>query len=390
MRTTKTRPLPPGGRRTSAGRVTITIPTQVNGHDKRLSQNKILPSEPRSYATVDEAWEGYKRVQDYLAQRVDRDQTMLGFWERWTDPEDWRWGQISGRSEDSQYIYASRTRAFVTRYATRPVASMTEQDVRDHMRAGGAPSQLSTIARFFRDAATEGLIVGNPAGVLGKDADRALTKRRKANRSDPPKIDAVNAMLEHATDPRYPRSFYGWLLTGTRTGMRGAELDGMEWEYVDGDVYHIEWQLHYRTSQKQRPKHDSRRPVRLDDDVLAEIERARPNGSPYIWLNPNTSDPWRHEARGELWEKEIAGTSLRDLVGGVTIYIATRHHWASHALNVLKITPYDASLLYGHSDGGKLLTDTYAKPDVMSALDAVRRATAVQPVDLSARRRRVA
>jgi hypothetical protein len=387
----KQRPLPPGGRRTSAGRVTITIPCEVGGEQRRLSQNKILPSEPRSYADVDEAWEGYQRVRDYLAQRVDRDQTMLGFWERWTDEDDWRWGHIAGRSADTLYVYKARTRAFVARFANRPVASMIEQDVRDYMRAGGMASQLPTIARFFKDAATEGLILANPAGELAREADKGMAKLRKAKASDPPKIAAVNRMLERATDPAYPRSLYAWLLTGTRTGMRGGELDGMEWEYVDGDVYHIEWQLHYRTNQLQRPKHDSRRPVRLDDDVLAEIERVRPNGSRYIWLNPNTCNPWRHDARREWWSKRIDGQpSLAALVGDVTPYVATRHHWASHALNVLGITPYAASLLYGHSDGGKLLTDTYAKPDVNAALDAVRAATATQPVDLAARRRRVA
>jgi integrase len=384
---------PPGSRYTSAGRITITIPCVVKGEATRLSQNKILPSEPRSYATAEEAHEGYQRVLAYLEQRVDRDQTVRGFWERWLDHDDARWGLLAKpkRGIDTRIIYESRTTAFVKMFEDRPMASLTDADVLAYQRSPHyAASQMVVISTFLRDAAQDKLRIGNPAKQIAKEAGDALRWRREQHRPKAPSLAQIEQALRHMKLHLdvYPRSLYGWFLTGARTGMRGGELDGMCFEYVDGDQYAVRYQLHYRTNELCLPKwvHVERdcRKVYLPADVLAEIREQRRERmandwqEPYIWLNTE-GGPWRHDARDKWWAKQVAGTSLRQICGDVPIYNATRHHWASHAVNVAGMSPYDASRLFGHKDGGKLIIERYVTHDADAAVDAARRVYASLP-----------
>jgi len=361
---------------------------------RRLSGHAILRTVPRSFDTLDEALEARKRVRDFLASTSDRHTTVRGFWERWTDPDDPRWGvKHSKRREDTYTIYASRTRAFVDAYGDRQIAAITPADVIRY-RATGADSQLPTISLFFKDAIKDGLLAVNPAADAGREAKSNANKRRELEREEreTPSRAVVDEMLTRATAPGYPRSFYGWLLTGVRTGLRGGELDGMQWEYLDGDVYRVRKQLHYRSGKLTAPKHNSFREILLPADVMAEIDAARERsiGSPFIWTN-SFGDPWRGDARERWWHWCVdGGPTLRSIVGGATMYQATRHHWADYALNTLLMPVPMIAKLYGHRDGGTTLLAHYASPDNDRAIAELRRAHAAQPSDLSARRRRAA
>jgi integrase len=386
--------LPPHARwNPSSGKITLLFKVEEDGRTRRLSQNAILKTEPRSYDTAEDARAGYERVRKFLESDVDRHTTLRAFWERWTNEDDWRWGlEMSGRSADSYVVYRSRTRPFMERYERRQIASMTEQDIRNYMAAGGKPSQLPTIALFFNDAIEEGLTTENPAIKLARSANRSATDRRRKTKlkTKPPGKVQIDAMLTRARTGPYPASLYGWLWTGTETGMRGGELDGMRWEFLQGDVYDLQQQLHYRSRTLEEPKHGSFRKVVLPSDLVEFIDTQRGNGSPYIWVN-SFAGPWSQDARERWWHWcHDGGASLRQTVGGATMYQATRHHWAWHALNVLKLPVPDIAHLYGHKDGGKTLLEHYADVDGDAARDALRAARAAQPVDLSARRRRSA
>jgi hypothetical protein len=380
---------PPRSRQTSSGNWTTQIELEEDGQLVRRSPNTILHTLPRSFATIEELWQGYNAAQAFLATRADHRATVAGFWARWTDPSDWRWGaDMTGRGTDTYAVYASKTRSFVGSYGDRQIAAITEADVREHMNGGGRAAHLLALKRFFADAESEGLHPGpNPAGELARVANRTANERRRKEkrRSRPPQRDVVDRMLAHATRPEYPRSFYGWLLTGVRTGLRSGELDGMTFAEVEGDEYKVRHQLHYRENELREPKHASYRRVQLPADVLAEIAAA-PRDSEYVWLNTGTL-PWREASRIKWWEKRVAGTSLREIVGGATIYQATRHHWADYALNVMEMRVENIATLYGHKDGGKTLLEFYADTDNDAALNAVRGARASEPVDLSQRRR---
>jgi integrase len=398
----KVEPQLPTGARVNAqsGRITLMITVEEGGTKRRLSQNRILPSEPRSYGNAAEACAGYARVIAYLEAEVDRAATVKGWWERWTNPDDKQWGakkiKCPHRGPHSHRIYAKNTKAFVLEYGNRPIASIVDADIK---RWAGHPnymvSGMTALSTMFNDAARAGLRSSeNPVTAYAKEAEAYLKQQRKDNRVDPPKLPVVERMLAHLRHPDYPPSLYGWFLVGIRTGARGAEIDGMQFEYVDQakGTYRIDWQLHDTSGVRERPKHDSRRTVLADPEILAEIEAQRwtaETDDGWIWLNGRRM-PWRHSSRREWWTKQVGGTSLAEICGGVTMYNATRHHWASWALNEGGMTPYQASILYGHSDGGKLLVDTYAHADNDAALEAARQANTTRPTRVDFTRKRAA
>lgn len=386
---------PENVRQLETGRFSLQFEVTEHGVTRRLSQSSILRSEPRSYATLDEALEGRARVRTFLATTADRHTTVLGFWERWTNERDWRWGsEFTGRGDETFETNRRKTAAFVKRYGDRQIASVSTEDVKAHMSTGVGVTQLQYISLFFRDAMREGLTQHNPADDLARTAARTARDRRlnHKRRTKPPTSDQIRAMLERAAEPAYPRSIYGWLLAGSETGMRAGELDAMEFANVDGDVYHITQQRHYRTNTLEDPKHESFRSVHLSDDLLAEIERVRSEDPRARWIWRNAyGEWWRPAARDKWWSWDgDGGPSLRSLVGDATMYQATRHHWAWHALNTLDISVQKIARLYGHQDGGKTLLAHYADVDNDAALESVRAARAAAPVDLSARRRRAA
>jgi integrase len=372
----------------------ISLQFTVDG--ERVSQRAILPDEPASYSTVAKAQEGVKHVLEHLSLEVDRRATVRGFYTRWSDVDDKQWGaygtECPNRSEHAIYTYASALRPFIESYGERAIATLNDADIRAYTQSAVyAPSHMTRIHTFLEDAETAGLRAGaNPAAKYARNAEAFLRGARERNEVNPPKLPEIDELLAHLSNSAYPRSLYGWFLCGSRTGMRGGELDGMQFEYVDFDActYQIDWQLHARTGVLDRPKHNSMRPVFLDDDVMAEIERMRERHVSADWIWTNTEgNPWRHTARNKWWRKTVAEQTAVSIVGDATMYNATRHHWASWAVNEGGMTPYQASILYGHSDGGKLISDTYAKPDEKAAIEAVKRANANRPASMTNRRR---
>lgn len=394
MRKRSTRGLPPGSRYTSAGRITITIPFVEGGERKRLSQNKIDPREPKSYGTPEEAMAGYLRVKAYLAERSPETATVGAFFAEWSDADHYYWGigGVKGRSEQTLGHYASRVRPFAECFSDRPLATITLADAEAWLDAGSPAYTLATISTMFHDAVTRRLIPAHPFARLANDVEDSLRKQRAKRRDDPPKRALVDAMLARLACPCFPLGLYGWALTGVRTGMRGGELDGMEWKFLHGNRYEIRWQWNHQLGRMTEPKHGSTRDLLLPPDVMDVIERIRAErvSERYIFTNTQGGH-WTHSPRAKWWEWcKDGGPSPRQIVGGATIYQATRHYWASWAVNEAGMSPFQVALLYGHKDGGKLITEVYAKPDheraMQSALDAWERANGL--VDLESERKR--
>jgi integrase len=377
--------MPPGARRTSSGRITITMRDRDG---QRRSHSKIKTDEPETYATVEEAVAGFARVKTFLASAVDYVETVGGFFDVWTDTEDPVWG-VGGsghrnRGEHGIATYASHLGAFVKRFKDTPVAHVTDAMLTKWEREEAVPlSAWPSVQTFFNDAAKAGLRTkgDNPTGDRASNAKAKMARAREQRKETVPYVSKpqVDAMLTHLKMPRYPRSLYGWMLTGVDTGMRGAEIDGMEWEYLDGDVYWVYWQLHAKTGRLEEPKHGSRRKLILTPRVLEEIERQRATTGAqadgrFIWTN-TSGDPWRQLARQKWWKKQVAGASLSEIVGERTMYEATRHHWASRVVNEGIMPLEQAADLYGHSDKGITLKNYYVgKAEEATLLDAMREA----------------
>jgi hypothetical protein len=376
--------LPPGARRTSSGRITITM---RDNDGNRRSHSKILTTEPATYATPAEAWEGYFRVKAYLAEKQSETTTLRAFWIKWTDV-DHHWNVERGRGESTVQTYEQRTRGFVEfkGYGEMQLDQFTGRHLDAFMENGGKLSQVGTISRIFMDAIGRGYLKTNPFATAAQNASNAITKQSRARREEnpPPKTPQIKCVLARLQMPMFPPSLYGWFRCATSNGMRGGEVDGMEFEFLDGDVYHIVYQWHAKLNKRTNCKHGSRRKLRLLPPVMREIEKLRGNGSRYIWADSNR-EHWTHNTRDYWWGWDRDGQpSPRQLAGGATIYSATRHYWASKALNELDLTPYQASLLYGHKDGGKLINEVYGHGDPEAAMRAAYEAqTRDEVIDLS-------
>jgi len=396
------RGLPPGGRTTSSGRITITFSVREDGETVRRSHSKVLPSEPTTYVDETAAWDGFNRVTAYLTEKVQRGVTVGEFWEAWTDPDHWRWGKIKRRQEQSMIRLRSATRAFVEGrpvpdsddridgHYSLPIEAITAEHIEGFMEKGGKPSNLNALATLFTDAIkSKARFAEHPCKELACESDKSERDRRKRERPDPPKQAAVTALLDRAAAAPFPPSIFGWLTVGTETGMRGGEIDAMDWEHYDRHTgrYVIEYQYNHALKRMSAPKHDSHRTLQFDDDLMEVVDSFWGEHPRWIFVN-SRAEHWCHETRDYWWNwSRDAGPSLAQLSGGKTIYNSTRHFWASRAVNVWKLPPYSAAILYGHKDGGKLLTETYVKPDNELAMQAALDAKRAQPVDLSAKRR---
>lgn len=383
--------LPTGARvNPQSNRVTLMFEVDEKGKTRRLSQNKILPTEPRSYSNDPaEVWAGHNRVTTFLASRIERGHTVRGFWEDWTNPDHHRWGIGSKRQESTLKTYRTRLRTFVDGHGDRPLLSIDERTIDKFMANGGRYSNLTALDTFFSDALKVGLIVKHPCRDMAREREAAERLRRQDTRPPVPDEDVLMALLDVAGRAPYPRSYWAWLYIGAETGMRGGELDAMKWEHLDGDRYYIAEQWNEKVQDWTVPKHRSFRTLRLSADALSVIEAMRPlaNGSEFIF-NTSLGSHWSHGSRIYWWERfKHEGLTLRDRVGGVSVYNATRHYWATMALNHWGIPIRRASTMFGHKDGGILMHKVYVRRDDEGDALAVQQALDARPRKLSAHRR---
>ena len=61
-------------------------------------------------------------------------------------------------------------------------------------------------------------------------------------------------------------------------------------------------------------------------------------------------------------------------LGNTSLYLATRHFYGWHALNVLELAPHVIALQLGHTDGGRLVRELYGHPDAALARKRTREA----------------
>lgn len=387
--------LPPGAVVLPSGRVTLQISITEAGRKHRVSPQQIDPREDPSYPN-DPAivWEAYNRIQRFLAHKVERGHTVKGFWEKWTDPDHHRWGIASGRTGSSIRTNKSSTRKFVELHANEPLLGITEKTIDKFMEdEGGLYSHLVKLDLFFSDAMKAKLIVEHPCRELARKREIAERERRARTRPPVPSELQVETFLEYASRPEYPLDLSGWLTIGVEHGMRPGEIDYMEWEYQEGDLYSIRWQwnTNERPRAKTPPKDDSFRTLGLSDRALEIIarQRQRSSGSPFIF-ETNQGEHWYPQMRDYYWNdfRPAKGEpTLCELAGGMTVYNATRHYWATMALNKWGIPLRKAALMFGHKDGGVLMHKTYARQDEDAATD-VQAALNARPISLDAERHR--
>jgi hypothetical protein len=211
------RKLPPYARRTSSGRIALQIPHPVLR--KRVTPREILPNEPASYETVDDAWAGRERCLQALKGEVERGVTVRDFWLKWTDADHYL---NDNKQQSSLITYRSRTRRFVETYGDVRLDAVDSAIIGAFMDTKPPRSQLSGLRRMWEDAIAHEppLVESNPWARVAKSADRKARTQRKMREAHlrgkvttitAPQIEQVLRLARETMEP----SFYGWLFTAT-------------------------------------------------------------------------------------------------------------------------------------------------------------------------------
>lgn len=125
----------------------------------------------------------------------------------------------------------------------------------------------ATLRRALADAHRDGLVTRNVA---------ALAEPPKLTRKERPTLDAAHTrrLIDGTRDDRLGPL---WTLAVT-TGMRAAEMIGLQWEDIDGATLHVRHTLHWLDGKPvlMEPKtRKSRRSIHLTDVAIDALERQR-------------------------------------------------------------------------------------------------------------------
>jgi integrase len=331
-------------------------------HGRQVAPHTIIGG-PRTYATRREAERAEDRARDRLLGAAARGTTVREWWTEWTTSDLWK-----RPAESTNAHYRERTRAFAVRYADRPIASIGPPDVADWLRGGANRATVQTLCTMFADAARP-----EAGALVDRNPFRALRLRRTRGRRDaqPPDQATVARMLA-AADLLTPPSFAAYLLTACYSAARPGELDALRWGDVDlrAETIRIERQYNAKTATLTGPKHGSRRTVAMTAPVRGRLE-VLPRESEWVFTTVRGTH-YTPSSRAFHWNRVRCAVGL----GNVPLYLATRHHFAWYALNVLELPDHVVALQLGHTDGGTLVRELYGHPDARIARERIRAAYA--------------
>ena len=415
-RRSRERTLPPYCTRRPQGGFRLQILDPDTG--ERVRPRDLLATEPAFYATQSEVWVAHDRLTAVMAMRLERGATLRGFWEDWTNPDDWYWGTAAtDRKVQSLATIKVHTKGFVDFFTeddgqTSPrINAITTEDVERWLKTLPAQSNIPIVSRMFAAAVERKLRVDNPIEEAGKRARKTQHEKRQRRErlgdNKAPEPHQIDELLDElGNSARYPYGLYAWFKIATAVGMRSGELDAMRISKLDltdpsKPLYLIDEQYHSGLNIFTDPKHDSVRTIRIPQVLLPVLERCaweaehKFGGSPFFF-HTSRGEHWRNSARAYYWNDEdkhnrVMRTGLRRVVDDVSMYCATRAFFATQA--VLS-SPDQIPMIakhYGHKDNGKVLLRFYTRLTDRHGQDGMDvvygRLHADEPVRLADRRK---
>jgi integrase len=341
-----------------SGRYRAQVHDPVVGHN--VSVSKVLGG-PGTFATKREA----KAAREAARARVGRQRstvTVADFRKRWlNDP-------LFVRPKDSTMLHnAERTKAFADRYGRLPIDRVDDQVVAEWLAGGRHNGSVPALRAMFNDArsAKAGrLIEINPFAGLG-------IARTRGNRDrQPPTLEKMEQLVALAWQWT-PPSFAAYLEFACCTAIRPGELDALRPDAIDyeaGEI-HVRDQWNAKTQTFTAPKYGPYTVALVERaaDVLGRTPR-RP-GDEFIFTTLRGTH-YTPSSRVHHWNRVRSAAGL----GGMTLYLATRHFAGTYMTNVLGLPPHVVAEQLGHKDGGKLVTLLYGHPDKARARRLIREA----------------
>ena len=337
---------------------------------KRASAHTIIGG-PSTFNTQREAERAEDNARDQLLGKAELGVTLAEFWDTWTTSSLW------ARPAESTNIHnRERTKAFVGRYGTRPIASIDSKIASEWLTGGRNIGTVPALRAMFNDArspAAGELTDRNPFENL------RLPQSRGRRDKSPPSHGESARMLAVA-DRDTPPSFAAWLWVASYSGMRPGELDGLQWRDIDMQQRTIDVQRQWNAKVRKLtlPKHGHTRLIALTDparDRLLEL----PRESEWVFTSLRGTH-WTPSSRDHHWNRVRCSIGRPDL----ECYLATRHAFATYAWNVRRLDPEDIGAQLGHRDNGELVRSTYGHFDKAAARQRIRDAFTGLPPAIAA------
>jgi integrase len=240
----------------------------------------------------------------------------------------------------------------------------------------GRASNARVVSVMFGDAVRYGDHAGpNPFAGLGKSS------RKARRRLDPDWLteDQVHKLagLALQTCGAFGSQFRAMILFAAYVGLRPGELFALERRDVNGDLVEIR-QAVGADGRLKTPKNGKSRVVLLPPQAAAALrDLVLWPDVPWLFVTPN-GQQFTKGTHYSRWNP------TRAMFGrpGMDFY-ELRHFCATHLLQ-LGASDADVAHQLGHSDGGKLVRETYGHPADRYALDRLRSAFGTQVVRLDA------
>lgn len=308
----------------------------------------------RSYRTKTDARQAKKLAERKLEKITGKATTVREFADRWTsDP-------IFERPKESTMIHnRERIKAFVDAYGNMPIDQVTDLTVTEYRRGGSKEGTIPALRAMFNDAASR-----DAGRIVRQNPFAGLKMRRGRGNKDksPPSQQQVAQMLEVAREIT-PPSFADYLEIAGMTGIRPSELDALTFEQVDfeaGEIdVHTQWNVKVRSFTPPKYGPYTVALVQPAAVLLREMLGRRPETrAPFVFLTVRDTH-YTPSARSHHWNRVRAACGMAD----VSLYLATRHHFAWYAVNVLDLDTAVVAEQLGHKDGGKLVEQLYGHPD---------------------------
>jgi integrase len=327
---------------------------------KQLNARAVIGG-PDTYATRDAAAAAEDEARRLLRTNARLGVSVREFWQDWTSDPLWM------RPAASTNIHnAERTRGFVDAYGDLPLRSIGDEHVAAWLKGGRNLSTVEKLRAMFNDAASPAagrLVDRNPFAKL------RLPSSRGRRDLQPPDQVAIRSFVKLA-DELTPPSFAGFVDVAAHTGMRPGELDALRWSKIDfqaGTIL-VDEQWSAAAGEFTDPKHHYVRTVALTEPAKRRLLQL-PHESEFVFTTLRGTH-YRPSSRAHHWNRVRCAAGL----GNVPLYLATRHHFAWYAWNVLGLDARDVALQLGHRDGGRLVRELYGHADAAIARDRIREA----------------
>ncbi|MGH2955366.1 MAG: tyrosine-type recombinase/integrase [Solirubrobacterales bacterium] len=290
------------------------------------------------------------------AERIHRDElgahgsdeTCESFAARWL--REWSRASVS-----TQANYRSCADRFGKHFGEKPLAALKRLEARSW--ALTVPRQVpQVIATMYEDARDVGVVNENPFHRLRLPA---------LEREDVwwPSLDEYRALLDACPHLKgYGPEFRAMIQFSAWTGIRIAELFGLQWDDIEGQRVWVRRQRK-RDSSLGKPKggHVAAMPFPAPARVLDDLPRRR---DPFVFHSIN-GQPLTQGTHRAPWDKVRKKAGLQGLR-----WHSLRHFCATQLLD-LGLDHYAVSLQLRHRDGGALVMRRYGHPSVVAAHERV-------------------